>query len=184
MRTKFVLYAAVAVLSLSLIPATQVRADSTDSFVYQIGGNTFTWELPSQPLVAPGNAAPGSYFTLTDVSVSENGAPATLGIMDFFSVDYGGGLDFYVGDYYYIDAFGPLLYSGSETSPTFLTGTFTDLTDYGNGDIDGPPIGIGTLQISSTAVPEPSTLLLLMLGLAAGLVLLSVRGLSPFRSVI
>lgn len=177
------LYAAVAAICLSLIPATQVRAD-TDSFVYQFGGNTFTWELPSSPLITPDNASSGLSFTLPSVSVSENGGLALLGTMDFYSAANSspGGLDFIVGSFYYFDVTGPQLYSAPETSPTFLPGTFTSLIDYGNGNVPLP--GFGTLEISTKAVPEPSTFLLLIIGLGSGLAICFVRVLAPLRSVI
>ena len=89
MNTRSMLSAALAVMFLGLISAVQVRADSTDNFVYQFGGNTFTWELPSSPVITPDNVYPGNSFTFLDVSVSENGEPATVGTMDFFS-DPGG----------------------------------------------------------------------------------------------
>lgn len=171
MHIKSGLFAAVAVLCLGLIPVTQVRADSLDSFVYQIGGNTFTWELPASP--TPDSANSGILFTLYDVSVSENDGPPILGTMTFYTLAYGGGLDFFVGDYYYSDIYGPQFYYNAETSPSFQTGTFTSLIDYGIYD-DGVPGG--TLQIS-TAVPEPSALLLLVIGLGLAFAICVVRNL-------
>ena len=180
MRIKFMIYAVVAIISLGLIPATQVRADSLDSFVYQFGGNTFTWELPSSPSVAPDNAYSGVVFTLDDVSVSKNGGPAVLGTMDFWSTLCAGGVDFYVGNYSYLfNTTGPQLYSGSVNSPTFRTGTFTSLVDYGNGFVGVPG---GTLKVS-TAVPEPSALLLLAIGLILALALSVVLKHVPIRSL-
>jgi PEP-CTERM motif-containing protein len=180
MGRKSTLYAAVAIICLGLISATQVRADSTNNFVYQLDGNTFTWGLPSTPSVTSDNVCSGTMFTLPDISVSMNGGPAILGIMDFYSTSDSGGLDFYVGDYYYMNIYGPQLYSGPETSPTFLAGTFTSLTDYGNGNI---LMTGGTLQVCN-AVPEPSSLLLLMIGLGFALAIYIVRVLAPLRSAI
>jgi hypothetical protein len=185
MRAKSTIFAAVAVFCFVLIFATQGRADSMDSFVYQFGGNTFTWQLLSSPPVAPENAFPGLQFVLTDVSVRENGGAAVLGTMDFYSAsnDAGGGMDFFTAEgVYFFDVFGPQFYSGSEASPTFLIGTFTSLTDFGN--TDGPLPGTGKLKIAGTVVPEPPSLLLLILGLASGLAIYCVRTLtSPLRSV-
>lgn len=184
MRAKSTIFASVAVFCFVLISATQGRADSMDSFVYQFGGNTFTWQLLSSPPVAPENAFPGFQFFLTGVSVSENGGAGVLGTMDFYSASNGagGGLDFFdgAGDYFF-NVFGPQLYSGSESAPTFLTGIFTNLMDDGN--TGGPLPGTGTLKIAGTAaVPEPPSLLLLVLGLASGLAIYSVRTLtSPLR---
>jgi len=179
MRIKFPLFAAIAFICLDVIFARQVRADSVDSFVYQFGGNTFTWELPSSRLVTPDNVSYG--FTLPDVSVSENGGPATSGTLDFWSDSAGGGVDFYVGNFFYLfNTTGPQFYSGSDSSPTFLTGTFGSLTDYGDG-FDGVPEG--TLQISA-AVPEPPSLTLLWIGLGFALVLYVAHRLVPSRSMV
>ena len=49
-----------------------------DSFVYQFGGNTFTWQLLSSPPVAPENAFPGVQFILTDVSFQKTAEQAFL----------------------------------------------------------------------------------------------------------
>ena len=108
MRAKSTIFAAVAVFCFALISATQGRADSMDSFIYQFGGNTFTWQLLSSPPVAPGNAFPGAQFILTDVSVSENGGAGVLGTMDFYSAsnDVGGGMDFFTAEgVYFFDVF-------------------------------------------------------------------------------
>ncbi len=166
MNTKFLLSAALAVLCFCLIPVTQVRADSTDSFSYQFGGNTYTWELPSSPAVTPENAYPGVAFTLPDVTVLENGENLIVGTMDFFSAACAGGLDFYVGDYYFLfNTTGPQLYSGPESSPTFLGGTFGPMTEYQNS-FDG--VAGGTLVVTAP-VPEPSSLLLLAVGIGLAL---------------
>jgi len=59
-----------------------------------------------------------------------------------------------------LNTFGPMLYSGRETTPTFSLGTFQLV----NGAPDGP---IGTLVISSAGVtPLPETSSLLLLGTA------------------
>jgi hypothetical protein len=184
MNVRSVLSAALAAIFLGLVSAPQVRADSIDSFVYQSEANTFTWELPSSPIVTPGNASPGNSFTLLDVSVSENGGTAAMGTMDFFSDPGGlgvnGGIDFFVGNFFYlINATGPQVYSGPETSPTFLIGTFNSFTEYGNGFVGVPG---GTLQISK-AVPEPSALLLLVLGLGLTFAIYIVGRLAPLRSI-
>jgi hypothetical protein len=184
MNTRSMQYAALAVMFLGLTSAMQAQANSIDGFVYQSEGNIFTWELPSSPVVTPGNASPGNSFTLLDVSVSENGGPAAVGTMDFFSDPGGlgvnGGIDFFVGNFFYlINATGPQVYSGPETSPTFLIGTFNSFTDYGNGFVGVPG---GTLQISKV-VPEPSALLLLVLGLGLTFAIYIVRRLAPLRSM-
>jgi hypothetical protein len=163
--------AALLLLSFSLLAASQIRADGMDSYVYEFGGNTFTWELPTNPVIAPDNAYLGMGFTIPDLSFSENGV-AMVGTLDFYNTSMDGGFDLWIGGYYFSNAYGPQLYTGPESAPTLLTGTFS-LTDYGNGD---SPTEGNILQVTSvSSVPEPSTFSLLAIGLAIGLVFTFLR---------
>jgi hypothetical protein len=108
------------------------------------------------------------------VSFSENGLVQPPGLFRFFSVAGGGGFNTLTGTGTLIlNEFGPQLYMGSESAPTFLPGTY-ELS--GEGTLT---TGLtGTLNITSTAAgdvfnyslstPEPGSLLLL----GSGLVLL------------
>jgi len=156
--------AALLLLSFLLLSASQTRADGTDSYVYVFGDNTFTWELPTNPVITPDNAHPGEGFTIQDLSFSENGV-AMVGTLDFFNNNpsWGGGFDLWIGDYYFSNAYGPQLFTGPDSTPTMRLGTFS-LLDYGNDD--SPTCG-NMLQV--TSVPEPSALSLLVIGLAIGL---------------
>ena len=49
MRTRKLLSAALVFLSFLLLAATEVRADGTDSYVYAVDGNTFTWVTAGKP---------------------------------------------------------------------------------------------------------------------------------------
>jgi hypothetical protein len=161
---------------LTLFSASQVRADGTDFYTYTAAGNTFTWQLPSQPS-NPQEVSLGESFTFETITILENGVSSITGTMDFFSPDSLGGFDFWIGSSsdptWLIDSIGAQLYSGSENSPTMSTGTFT-LTDYGNAQI-GPdsPSYTGTLQV--TEAPEPSALLLLLVGGALTLAATALR---------
>ena len=155
---------------LCVLVATDIaKGDSIDNFKYQSDGNTFVWQLPGSPVPAIGDVTPGIAFVLNNIPVSENGGPPTPGSFMFFS-SLSGGLDLNFGSALPINAGGPQLYSGLESNPTFLLGTF-QLTDYAIDTENGLP---GTLVVSSAQVPEPLPLVLLGIGfmvLAAGLAL-------------
>ena len=146
----------------TLILATQAKADSIDDFTYQAGGNTYTWQLPSSPALSPDSFLTGVVFGITDIAYSENDIPQNPAALNFFSLNLGGGLS--LGDLiqgiFPISASDFQVYGGTEDAPTFLTGTF-GLTDYAS-DANGLP---ATLTI--TAVPEPSSLMLLATGMLA-----------------
>jgi PEP-CTERM motif len=139
----------------ALISATRAKADDVDQFTYDFGGNTFTWELPTSP--TPTSFTIGVYFDIANVPYSENGVPETPGTFDFYNTSDGGGFDLYVGTTVILNDFGDQVYSGAESAPTFLIGVPFDLN---NGSPSGP---MGSL--STTATPEPSSLLLLAGGL-------------------
>lgn len=169
MRAKQVCYATLALIFLTLVPPTQVRADSLD-YVYQVGDNTLTWQLPSTPTIPSGDVY-GTAFTIPDVFVTENGGTTVDATLTFYSPASGGGFDLYIGDFFYLgNAFGPQIYSGPESNPTLLTGTYL-FNDIGNGD--GSISCQGDLQV--TSVPEPSALSLLVIGLFVGLGFYSLR---------
>lgn len=185
MRMKCVSCFVFVLATLALLTAPQLRANSiTLNYNYQSGGNTFTWQLPVNPILSSTNYTLSYLFTFNNLSFTENGVAMT-GTMDFYSTMNGGGFDLYLGSGppqppYLADALGmPLsnpqlsqqLYSGPESAPTMLTGTFT-LADYATTDpvnYNGPGIP-GTLQVTPvTTVPEPSTLLLMTVAMAFSL---------------
>ena len=51
MRT-YRLFSAALLLSFSLLAASQIRADEIN-YLYTSAGNTFTWTLPTNPVIAP-----------------------------------------------------------------------------------------------------------------------------------
>jgi hypothetical protein len=165
--------AALLLLTFSLIAASQIRADGTPSgitsYEYEFDGNNFTWELPTNPVITSNNATPGMYFTISDLSFSENGV-AMIGTIDFYNTSMLGGFDLLSGGSYLCDADGPQLYTGPESAPTLLGGNFS-LYDFGNGN----PATFGNTTLAATTVPEPSTLSFVAVGLAMGLALTILR---------
>src|SRR5438132_7655959 len=76
----------------TLMLATQAKADSIDNFIYQAGGNTYTWQLPSSPTISPDSFLPCLAFAITDVNYSENDIPQDPAALNFLSLTFGGGL--------------------------------------------------------------------------------------------
>jgi PEP-CTERM motif-containing protein len=172
MRTCKLFSAALLLLSFSLLVASQIRADEIN-YSYPSGGNTFTWTLPTNPVIAPGDASASFGFTIPNWSFSENGAPM-VGTLEFFSTSAMGGFQLFSGVSLLINAQGDQLYSGPESAPTMLTGSFATV-DFGSDTVGFfPPIPV-TLSPSVSPVPEPSTLSLWAIGLALGLTVTFVR---------
>jgi len=146
----------------------------------RVAGDTFTWELPASPTIMSGDYTgglpffeDGSYSLISGAPFSENGIPQAPGVFQFSTPAGGGGVALADSglDTLFIDAFGPQVYSGMESAPTFVPGTYML-----NNDLpDGP---LGTLVIAQadgidsftyqfpapTPTPEPSSLLLLLIG--------------------
>jgi hypothetical protein len=170
MRIYKLFSAAFLLLSFSLLVASQVRADEIN-YSSTSGSNTFTWTLPTNPVIAPADVHTPNGFTIPNRSFSENGAPM-VGTFDFFSTLFDGGFQLTSGVSLLINAQGDQLYSGPESAPTMLTGSFATI-DFG-GDTDGskPPTPV---TIQPSPVPEPSTFSLWTVGLALGLAVTFVR---------
>jgi hypothetical protein len=133
-------------------------ADPIDNFILtDISGGTISFSLPaSPPVFGPGNP---DLFETFPVVLSFNppffGNNTLLGQILFYSALDGGGLNVMIshpGGTTPIIDHGALLYAGTTTDPTFLTGTFH--------------FGSDTLTITPQAgpVPEPYPLVLLATG--------------------
>jgi hypothetical protein len=147
---------------LGLVTPNRAEADSsTDTFTYSIGSNTFIWQLPASPTIGiiyemPA-FLPGLEFVISDVPYTENGVAQTPTYFGFFSTYDGGGFGVFFPAYY-PNTYGAQLYSGPESAPTFLLGTY-EL----NEGLGGP---LGTLVISTVvSTPEPGSPVLIGVGL-------------------
>jgi hypothetical protein len=147
--------AALSVLGSSVV----AKADSLEPFIYQSDGNTFVWQLPLSPTLDPGDVYPDEGFILNNVMVSENGGVPVLGSFGFYNALCSGGFDLTEGANFMIGTGWVPLYTGPESNPTFIPGTY-QLTDYGINEAGLP----GTLVIGT---PEPSAFTLLIFGFLA-----------------
>lgn len=103
------------------------------------------WTLSASP--TPGTYGSGGSFTMFNVSTDLGNDQIT-----FYNAAAGG----LISDSFGLNIFGAQVYTGDESAPTFVLGTYT-----GSQNNDG--LGAYTLTISDT--PEPGSLFLLGSGL-------------------
>jgi hypothetical protein len=146
-----------------------LRASTVDNFVLTDGTDTATFSLPASP--TPTNGYAGEFFVLDGVSVTVDGTPLIVNLAFYdFAHPWDGGIDIFESSASspIIEQEGLQLYSGSETAPTFLTETF-DLTQYPPPSFPvfpaGEDAGNYTLTITPATTPEPSSLVLVGIGL-------------------
>jgi hypothetical protein len=139
-----------AFVFLAVLPA---RADSGDTYQFTMTGPvTASWTMSENP--TPYYYEEGIVFLAEAPDLMVDGTSDSSDILCFFNVGDLGGLN---SINLLPDFFGPQIYSGDESAPTFMTGTYY-FTMGGTDEIE-------TLQI--TPAPEPCTILLLGSGLAA-----------------
>jgi hypothetical protein len=146
----------VKALSLLAITVAATTAKA-DSFKLTGEGDTYTFSLAASPTV---ETIPYG-FIVSGVTVTEDGVVTSNSTLTFYDSAYDGGLEIQPNASTLVfDS--DQLYSGTNTSPTFLLGTFK-LTD----DIDGAKYKLviaADTPTNTSAVPEPSSLALLTTG--------------------
>jgi hypothetical protein len=169
---RYLLVLSIGFVLIFLVSAPQVRADGVDTFTFteaNFNGSsqllTVTWQLPSSP-TSLALSSDGLGFETNPVPITATLGGLTETLPDtfvFLNSSLGGG--FFEGNgIFFTTPGGAQLYSGFETGPTFTPGTYNGF-DSGFG-------GEATLAI---ATPEPSALLLLLSGLAAFLICLTLK---------
>lgn len=129
------------------------------------GDYSASWQMDSNAVPLVGETGLGLFYM--DVEGNFPGSAFNVADLTFFSGDLGGGLeiyDFYGGGITLLLTDGVQLYTGLESAPMFMLGTF-DLTEFqGSGtytltvtDLDTGP--------EPAPVPEPATAAMLLGGL-------------------
>ncbi|KQV52817.1 hypothetical protein ASC95_08410 [Pelomonas sp. Root1217] len=152
-------YMCAAILALLSAAAT-----ASPLYKFELSGSyTATWEMTMT--VAPNDSFASQQFTIWNVVGAFENASTSKVDLTFFNSAEGGGLNIYdfAANVNLLSTDGPQLYTGTEGSPVFTTGTFA-LTQFQG-------IGQYALVVSEVAsVPEPASLSLMLCGLlgAAG----------------
>ena len=132
-----------------------------------------SFELASSPSVMGGDFQSGSLFRVAPPDLMVNNAAAGNDFMAFYNASMLGGFGIFVtASNPAVHVTGPQLYTGPESNPTFLTGTFSLIGfPSGNG-----PFTLTVTDISTVSTPEPSVVVLLFIGMAIiGLTLLRLK---------
>lgn len=134
-------------------------AASADTYHFRVtnGGDTITFDLPSNPIP---DGVEADHFFFDPIDVVFDGSSFTTHV-DFYDEDAGGGIVICdVGcNAVLVDATDIALFTGPLDSPTFNLGTFV-LEDFGDSELAGP------FTVSITT-PEPASALLLGVGIMA-----------------
>jgi hypothetical protein len=149
---------ATAGATVLLLGGTAANA-AAHTYQFTITGDySAAWQVSSA--LAPNDIFVGESFTVWSVAGAFPGASTPVTDLTFFNAGHGGGMsifDFNAG-VSLLSSDGPQLFSGTESSPTFLLGTFT-LTEYR---------GAGHYSLAVTQVgevPEPGSMALVLCGL-------------------
>jgi hypothetical protein len=161
----------LAIISAILLGAAAIpaRADSGATLSYTLTGPlSATWTMSQDPTTFISEDGIAFAVAVPDLVV---GGSATPDLVVFFSLGDMGGVNSVTDAI--PDLTGPQLYTGSETNPVMLTGTFNLINTDGGGT--------EVLTVKNQSMPEPGTLLLLSAGLLVVAGLKRKSSLAPAR---
>lgn len=152
-------------------------AQNTYSFVYTCdacgfgSGTTLTWQMLASPTVT--TYSTGNWFEVDGVNATEQGNsnPVSIDITFFKLTTSPSNPDsgFQITGGALADAYGPQLYTGPESAPTFnlSTGTGFQFTDFSNSNFpNGAPSSLSITCVECVPpVPEPESYAMLLAGL-------------------
>jgi hypothetical protein len=170
--SKYLTVVFVAMVLLCAFAPTPAKANSIDTFVFQTFSfnNTYTWQAPASPTPTSFCQNPGvpvyCFGIAADVAVNGTDFGSTT-ITFHLNSPNNGDLNGFSIPALNISGFGPALWSGPNSSPTFILGTYQVGSDV------GPQVGTLTISSASTDVPEPFVLLQTGAGLLVGLAVIT-----------
>jgi|SRR5271154_343905 len=135
------------------------KADSSQPLFFDLTdplGLNVTFELASKPTIAPGNSS-SCGFEVTPIDLKINGATSSDFLVFYSNSCQGAFAAMIDDDDFDFSLFGPKLYSGNPSKPTFSS-TSSSGINLNDGTNDGI---VYNLTISPVATPEPSSLMLL-----------------------
>lgn len=149
-----------ALLALALVSSVTAMPASAATLLFSFASNLgtahdFSFSLDSSPSIASSSSAG---FDVSGVALTYGGSPYT-DVLSFYTASATGGMSDIHGQGLF-DLYGPTVFSGPTSAPTFAPGSFT------LNFATGAPEGILTIS-SVSGVPEPLTWMMMLLGFGA-----------------